>query len=250
MKENQLQSFASSVARGEEEAVCHLKQAIAQGKHWYIALLEAIGLWNRAQETHNGRHYRYLIGDEAFDWLLLAERLTEEASSLIPEEELSDLLFFGKAPIEVSRDEFRRLIGDAKYGTYLNYFYGITVEEALLLAAEEEARKEQRVRVFNSNHPLDEAYQRLYGASASTLLKRFKKERGYPQRVSMGLSDLKEFTYWLFKHRLKHCDKALVASDTKKALEELQRQWSLREHRRGVGKPQTSSSPQGRSGHS
>jgi len=30
---------------------------------------------------------------------------------------------------------------------------------------------------------------------------------------------MKEFTYWLFKYRLKHCDKARVASDTKKALD-------------------------------
>ncbi|GAJ03845.1 unnamed protein product, partial [marine sediment metagenome] len=32
-----------------------------------------------------------------------------------------------------------------------------------------------------------------------------------------------EFTYWLFKYRLNHCDKARVASDTKKGLEQLNR---------------------------
>jgi hypothetical protein len=50
----------------------------------------------------------------------------------------------------------------------------------------------------------------------------------------MGLSDVKEFTYWLFNHRLKQCDKARVASDTQKALKELQRQWNLKERRRGT----------------
>ena len=41
---------------------------------------------------------------------------------------------------------------------------------------------------------------------------------------------MKEFTYWLFKYRLKKCEKAKIASDTKKAIEYLQRQW----RRKGV----------------
>ncbi len=246
MAQNKLQPFGGRDVVGQNAAIDHLKQAIAQGKQWYIALLEAIGLWTKAEETHNGRHYRYLIGDEAFDWLLLAERLCEEVKDLIPEEELVELLFFGKTPIELDKEEFCRLIGNAKYLAHLNFFYGITVEEALILAVEEEARKEQRVRVFNSNHPAEEAYQRIYGAPLNPLIRRFRREKGYPQRSSMGLCDLKEFTYWLFKHRLKECDKARVASDTKKALRELQRQWSLmRERRKGIGEPQISSSPHG-----
>jgi hypothetical protein len=39
----------------------------------------------------------------------------------------------------------------------------------------------------------------------------------------MSLSELKEFTYWLFKYRLKHNDKERVASDTRKALDWVQR---------------------------
>jgi len=53
------------------------------------------------------------------------------------------------------------------------------------------------------------------------LLKRFRRENGYPQLKSISLTELKEFTYWLFKYRLNHCDKARVASDTKKALTQL-----------------------------
>ena len=71
------------------EAIGHLKKAIAEGKHWYIALLEAIGLWELAEETHNGRNYRYLIDGEAFNWLLLAERLCEAINGSLPEEELA-----------------------------------------------------------------------------------------------------------------------------------------------------------------
>ena len=238
-KENQLQPFGGRDVVGQNAAIEHLKQAIAQGKHWYIALLEAIELWNRAEETYNGRHYRYLIAGEAFDWLLLAERLCHEVNHLIPEEEMVALLFFGKAPVELDNESFSRLIGNAKHVAHLNYFYGVTVEEALLLAVEEEARKEQRVRAFNeSDHLVDEVYQRIYGAPMTALLKKFRREKGYPSRHSMGLSDVKEFTYWLFKYRVKECDKARVASDTQKALKELRRQWNLKERRkRAAAKP-------------
>jgi hypothetical protein len=235
-KENQLQPFGGQDVVGQNAAIEHLKQAIAEGKHWYIALLEAIGLWTKAEENHNGRHYRYLIAGEALDWLLLAERLCHEVDHLIPEEEMVALLFFGKAPIELDNENFSHLIGNAKYVAHLNYFYGVTVEEALILAVEEEARKEQRVRAFNENdHLIEEVYQRIYGAPLTALLKKFRLEQGGPQRRSMGLSEVKEFTYWLFKYRLKECDKARVASDTQKALNELQRQWTLTERRRRSG---------------
>ena len=46
---------------GETEVIRGLEQAITGGKHWYLALLEAIGQWTAAEETHNGRTYRYLV---------------------------------------------------------------------------------------------------------------------------------------------------------------------------------------------
>ena len=211
-----------TVTRGNIEAIRHLEQAILGGKHWYIALLEAIGLWTETEEIYNGRHYRYLIDGEAFDWLLLAERLCEAVDDLLPEEEKLALLFHGKPPIKLTKGKFKGLIGSSKYHQYLNYFYGITVEEALILAVQEEVRKERRTSGYNNEHNLvNEAYQRIYGATRTTLLKRFRREKDYPQLKSISLTELKEFTYWLFKYRLKQCDKARVASDTKKALEQL-----------------------------
>ncbi len=47
-----------STSVGDAEATRYLEQAITGGKHWFIALLEAIGLWTTAEETHNGRTYR------------------------------------------------------------------------------------------------------------------------------------------------------------------------------------------------
>ncbi len=210
------------VTRGNSEAVRHLEQSVLSGKHWYIALLEAIRLWTDSEESYNGRHYRYLIDGEAFDWLLLAERLCEVVDDLLPEEEKLALLFQGKPPLRLTKEKFKGLIGGAKYRQHLNYFYGITVEEALVLAVKAEVRKELRTSGYNNEHKLvNEVYQRIYGAAKATLLKRFRREKGYPQLRSIGLTELKEFTYWLFKYRLNNCDKARVASDTKKALGQL-----------------------------
>jgi len=205
-----------------DEAIRHLKQAIASGTHWYIALLEAIGLWTDGEEIYNGRHYRYLIDGEAFDWLLLAERLCQEVDGLLPDDERIALLFHGEPPIRLSKEKFKKLIGSGKYHQYLNYFYGITVEEALFLAVQEEVRKEKRTLGYNKEHNLtDEVYQRIYGAARPVLLKSFRREKGYPRLRSISLTELKEFSYWLFNYRLKNCDKARIASDTKKALERL-----------------------------
>ena len=208
---------------GDTEAIRHLKQAITSGKHWYIALLEAIGLWDSAEETHNGRAYCYLIDGEAFDWLLLAERLCQAVDGLLPDDEKTALLFYGKPPLNLPTEKFKELIGSAKYHQYLNYFYGITVEEALMLAVQEEVRKERRVSGYwKEKDTAIEVYRRIYGSSKAVLLRRFRRDKGYPQLRSISLAQLKEFTYWLFRHRLNQWDKARVASDTKKALNWLQ----------------------------
>jgi hypothetical protein len=213
---------AKSPSSDSAGAIKHLEQAISSGKHWYIALLEAIGLWADGDETHNGRHYQYLIDGEAFDWLLLAERLCEAVDELIPEEEKIALLFHARPPLGLSDSKFKALIGSTKYRQYLNYFYGVTVEEALVLAVQEEIRKEKRILGYNKEHNLtDEVYHRIYGATRPELLKSFRREKGYPRLRSISLTELKEFSYWLFKYRLKNCDRARIASDTKKALERL-----------------------------
>ena len=219
---NNLQSAQLALSK-EDEVIRYLEQAITGGKHWYIALLEAIGLWTAAEETQNSRYYRYLIDGEAFDWLLLAERLCEAVDQLLPDAEKTALLFHGKPPLNLTREKFKELIGSSKYHQYLNYFYGITVEEALILAVQEEVRKEKWALGYNKDYDsANEAHRRIYGATKAVLLKRFRKEKGYLQRKSISLTELKEFTYWLFKYRLKQCDKAKVASDTKKALNRLQ----------------------------
>lgn len=219
MSSKEVQSTLVSKAEGDARAIEHFKQAIASGTHWYLALLEAIKLWSSAEEDYNGRHYRYLIEGEAFDWLLLAERLCQEIGNVIPEKESTDLLFFDRPPLELSKERFKKVIGPAKYRAYLNYLYGILVEEALISAVVEEIRKERRSLGSNKHaDDLDKAYRRIYRANQQALLDSFRKEKRYTKRKSTSLTELKEFTYWLFKYRLKTCDKTRVASDTKKAL--------------------------------
>jgi len=224
--DNQLQSYQLTLI-SDAEAIRHLEQAIANGRHWYIALLEAIGLWATSEEVCNERHYRYLIDSEAFDWLLLAERLCEAVDGLLPDDEKTALLFHGEPPLKLTPEEFKKLIGSSKYHQYLNYLYGITVEETLIQAVQEEMRKERRALGFsNESEYVNEVYRRIYGATKTALLRQFRRDKGYPQVRSTSLTELKEFTYWLFKYRLEHCDKARVASDTKKALEQLNQRWN------------------------
>jgi len=221
-----------SSCAGDMQSIKHLKESIAKGKHWYLALLEAIRLWDSHEEDYNERHYRYLIDNESFDWLVLAERLCEEVTEFIPEKERIDLLFFDQPPVDLPKDEFKKLIGNAKHQAYLNYLYGVLVEEFLLLAVIEEIRKRNRsLGLTRDGEITDEAYQRIYGATQSEMLTRFRKEKGYPRGKSISVGEAKEFTYWLFKQRLKKCDKSCVASDTKKALEKMHHYMQLKSRR-------------------
>ena len=200
------------------------RRAVEGGQPWAVALLEAIAGWTDARESYRGRSFDYFIGGEAFDWLLLAERLCEAAVGLIPEEEKQELLFTGKLPQEFDLSRFKDLMGVEKYRGYLNYFYGVTVEESLQLAVELEVEK----RYLSNGHRYrqdysEEGFRRVYRSSRSTLVEAFRKDRGYATKDSMALSESKEFTYWLFNYRLKTSDKAKTASDTRKGLTQLRR---------------------------
>lgn len=209
----------------EPEALEHFRECLKEGKPWYPCLLEAIAVWDQAEEEVDGQRYRYLVGGEAFDWLLLAQRLCAAVDGLVPSEEVETLLCGGKPPGEADRRQFRRLIGAAKHRNYLNFFYGVVVEEALMGVVEEEVRKERRsTGLLEEPGLLDEVCRRIYDAPHSTLLERFRRERGYPEEPVIGLEELKEFTYYLFKYRVKNSEPDKVASDTRKGLEYLHRQ--------------------------
>ena len=90
-----VQSIASESdagTNGVSECIGHLQCALNRGQKWYIALLETMAQWALPEENWHGRHYRYLIGGEAFDWLLLAERLLLEVDDSIGKDDKNNLL--------------------------------------------------------------------------------------------------------------------------------------------------------------
>ena len=205
-----------------QEIIAEMRRAVVgQQCHWFLALLQAIRRWPLAEEQREERTYRYLIGGEAFDWLLLAERLCDELEGLIPDDERDNLLFHGRLPMAMEDDEFQRQLG-AKHRAHLNFVYGVRVEEALQLAVATEVHKDHLSRVWANGHVDDEAFHRIYDAPRLELLKEFRSEQALPDGDHISVTDLKEFTYWLFKRRLRHADPARVASDTRKGLAQLQ----------------------------
>ena len=223
------ETSAVSVVDGNaaSDAVLHFRAAVAAGTPWHRALLEAMALWTLPEESHDGRRYKYLLQGEAFDWLLLAERLCDaidDAEGAVPAEAKERLLFTGRLPEPMEEDEFRDLIGVTKHRAYLNFHYGVVLEEALQLAAEEEARKRHMARCFADTEDLvEEAFRQLYQKSRFELLEEFRTGARVDRRRGMNLTDLKEFTYWLHKRRIDLWDPARVASDTRKAITRLEK---------------------------
>ncbi len=207
-----------------EDPIAYLRETVAAGEHWYVALLKTMSRWDKAEEVIGDRRYRYLIGGEAFDWLLLAERLVETLGNEVSAHEREALLFHGHPPLDIDDEEFQTLVGTPKYQAYLNYLYGVVVEEALQLAIEEEQAKENQGHVWASAARQGESmYERIYGRGLEDLRDEFQRERGLAQTESVDYSDLKEFTYWLFKYRVRNGEGARVASDTRKGLAALSR---------------------------
>ena len=204
----------------DDGPAARFRSALASGIAWPEALLAAIGEWSAPSETVDGVERDYLIEGEAFDWLLLAERLLREApAGCVPVDDAERLLFGGVLPEGVTEAQFKSLLGPDKYRAHLNYFYGVVVEEALWYAVEREVEKERSVRGLQ--HPFgvqNLIAERLYHAELMPLLRRFQREHGRGRRVRLSLSESRAFTYWLFKRRIANSDQARIASDTRKGL--------------------------------
>ena len=212
--------------------IADMRAAVEDGDHWFLPLMTAVRNWPLPVEEVDGRVYRYLVGGEAFDWLLLAERLLDEMPDLVPEDEAEAFLFEGQLPIEVDEAELERLLG-AKHKAHLNFVYGVRVEEALQLAVQGEVQKERfSTNIWESSHLDDDVFNRIYGSPKDCLIGEFRNQHDLVDRDSLSLSELREFTYWLFKHRMKNHDPARVASDTRKGLAQLQRLEACRAARR------------------
>ncbi len=221
---------------------------LENGTPWFDALMDAIAAWETPVERVDDREYRYLVGGEAFDWLLLAERLIEQAGDAVTPAEAQALLFHGRAPgpgeRRIEDDQLRRLIGETKHRAHLNFVYGVTTEEALQHAAELQIAKERSHVSIRDARDGDEArdavFERIYGHPRTELLAEFRTDAGLPHQPVMSLAELREFTYWLFKYRVKNSEPARVASDTRRALAQLS---AMEDAVRRSRLPQTSGQP-------
>ena len=122
---------------------------------------------------------------------------------------MEELLFTGKFPASFDEAQVKELLGVHKRRGYLNYYYGVVVEEALQLAVEREVHKR---KVSNGNQYQDdfseEVFQKVYRESQATLTEEFRQEAGYESVEIMSVTQMKEFTYWLFKYRIQTSEKA------------------------------------------
>ena len=201
-----------------EQAIEALRREVEHKKPWYPALLDVIARWATTEEYLNGARLCYLIAGEAFDWLLLAQRLLTEVEEHIPDDELEQLLIFGIPPDESTEEDFARAIGGAKHRAHLNFQYGITVEELLLLSAELELHKAGQLAGAGQPQPDVMAYERVYGKSLEELQLLYTAQTEMRIQPRLRQAEFQSFTYWCSKFRLRHGEPARVASDTKKAL--------------------------------
>lgn len=234
-------SAGDSGSKSPGELIGQLRRRLRKpGVDWRMVLLEAVGEWPLASEEFGDDTLVYLVGGEAFNWQLLAHRLMVGAGVPAPSDEWNAWMDNPEPFAGLEEQQFMRLLGVDKFRAHLSYFYGVTVEQALIVAVEEEITKG---RVANGREPTDrareEAYRRLYSDEQDALWDAFREDNdvpparpGYRHRDEHTLSDSDAFTYWLFKRRLKNSVPARVASDTRKGLAQLERMRQAHERRR------------------
>jgi hypothetical protein len=206
-----------------KEGVSEFRQQLEAGVAWYPALLNVISRWTAPSEYIDGRTRHYLINGEAFDWLSLAERLIINADSLLPAEETEKLVLFGISPV-LSRNgqeeiAFELAIGAAKYRAFLNYQYGVIVEQLVLAAAEEKLVKNASIFAAIERPYADEqAFNEVYGAPFKKLRSHYRGATGMLLTENTTRGDFEHFLYWLSKYRIRHMEPARIASDTRQAM--------------------------------
>ena len=204
----------------------HFRGSIAEKKNWYITLLESAALWSVSEEHYKSRQYKYLIGGEALDLYTLGERLYNalddpELKDLVPDNEIIAFLFFGRPPIDLDTDSFAELLGPTKYSAYLNYWYGVMVEEALQAAVTDEVAKAKSGFLASDKSLVNATFLRLYELDWNTLFTKFRTSSKIPENANSSLVEMKDFIYWLFKWRIRESEPARVASDTRKGIDKL-----------------------------
>ena len=201
-----------------QQGVEAFRRAVAEGAEWYPTLLEVIARWVAPEEEVDGVRLHYLIAGEAFDWLLLAQRILAASTDLVSPEEAERLVVEGVAPRNETEDEFEAAIGPAKYRAHLNFQYGVVIEELLLLSAEQELNKTGRLAGAGLAPPDVVAYERVYGKTFDELKVFYQAEEGVTLGNRVSQTDMRLMLYWLSKFRIRYAEPARIASDTRKAM--------------------------------
>ena len=210
---------------------------LRSGRPWFDALLECIQRWHLPRETVDDTEYHYLIDDEAFDWLLLAQRICDSVpDDLLPCDQVDALLLDETPPGPLAEADFQAGLGPSKYWAHLNFLYGVRVEQALQLAVERSLHKERGAVRFDHARPEpdDDLFARIYGAPQSQLLADFRDAHDRAHTDRIGQSELHAFTYWLFRRRLQRQDPARIASDTRQGLDMMRELEQARQRRRAL----------------
>ena len=203
-----------------QPAIDYLTNSLNDGRPWEKALIEAMAFWTLSEELYNGKHHRYLIDGEAFDWHLLAGRLLDEVGNYIPENEKRSFLDSSTIPDSITEDEFKVMLGPEKYSAHLNYWYGVVVEQALIMCYQDDEFKKLHSQGLSGPFDVEDlVFNRIYGMNRTDLRDKFYEDKGEEQS---DYNKSKEFTYWLFKYRLINGEAEKVASDTKRAILYLQ----------------------------
>lgn len=233
---------------GPDALLASFHAQLHAGRPWFDALLDCIADWESPRETLDGREYVYLIEHEAFDWLLLAERICDSAPpGLLPPNEVEALLVDESPPDTLSEIEFQERLGTAKYWAHLNFLYGVRVEQALHLAVERVLQKERSGLAFShTRQELDsDVFGRIYGSRQADLLREFRtaanRHDADPERIEHA--EWQAFTYWLFRRRLERQDPARVASDTRQGMEMLYELEAAKQRRRRRQQAEASKRP-------
>ena len=215
-----------------DELVEELRLKVENGTpDWQRSFISVVAAWPVGDECVDGERYHYFIGGEALNWKRLAERIAAHLASSGLSIRAADEVFewidtsgvFGG----IGEQLFRRTVGVDAWRAHLNYFYGVHVEQCLIVAFEERMFKQ---RYSTGKQPNDEscevAYVGLYEETEETLWEEFTLAKSAElselfdeldtDTRSMALDD--EFTYWLFKRRIEHTNAPQVGAETVRGL--------------------------------
>jgi len=191
-----------------------LRNEVSQGENWQKSVAKYIGLWNEKEEFYRGYKYIYLIDDEALDWLTLTERLVSSIKPYITKEEYNYVSTSGLLPDQEIYKYIKKTIPKKKLSQMRNFYYGIIIENLIYHYKILEYQKNTIVVEDNDQR----FYEEIYNKPIEVLYEIFYKERKTINKNKLNFHELKLFSYWLFKYRLKHSDKTKMAHETNTAL--------------------------------